>query len=193
MSLRDGIDVAGDRLRSFVVGMAPRERFLVGLTLVVVLGVSGWFAVRAMNRSTDKVQRQLVATQAAQAQVDALLRQYSELAGTAEALDTRLRAGKDFAPLTWVEGIGNEMGISDKIRSVQERGNEETDWYVAQKLDLRVDGVDLRQVTDLMFRIESAPQAVRIDECRIKPGRKARSELDVTMQISILRPLDGGE
>jgi type II secretory pathway pseudopilin PulG len=193
VSLRDGIDVAGDRLRSLVAGMAPRERILVGLTLAVLLAVAGWFATRAMNRSTERLERQLVATQTAQAQIDSMLSQYAELAGKAEALDTRLQAGRAFAPLTWIEGIGNEMGISDKIRSVQERGNEETDWYVAQKLDLRVDGVDLRQVTDLMFRIESAPQAVRIDECRVKTSRKNRSELDVTMQISILRPLEGGE
>ena len=192
MSLRDGIDVVGDRARSFVGGMAPRERLLVGFTLLVVFCFAAWFAVGAMNKATDQVKRQLTATGTAQAQVDSMLGQYSVLAGTVEALDSKLAAGKDFAPLTWIESVGNEMGITEKIRSVNERGTEETDYYTAQKLDLRVDGVDLRQVTDLVFRLESAPQAIWINECRVKTDRKDRSQLDMNMAISILKPIEGG-
>lgn len=192
MSLRDGIDVVGDRARSFVGNMAPRERALVGFTLVVVFCFVAWFAVGAMNKSTDKVKRQLTATGTAQAQVDSMLTQYGELAGAVESLDAKLAAGEDFAPLTWIETVGNEMGISEKIRSVNERGTEETDYYVASNFDLRIDDIDLRQVTDLVFRLESAPQAIRINECRVKTNRKNRAELDVSMEISILKPIAMG-
>jgi len=186
------MDVAGDRLRSLVTNMAPRERFLVAFTGLVVFCFVAWFVLDAMDSSTDKVKRQLTATSTAQAQVDSMLSVYGELAGTAEALDTKLAAGADFAPLTWIESIGNEMGISEKIRSVNERGSEETDYYVAQNYDIRIDDIDLRQVTDLIYRLESAPQAIRINECRVKTNRKNRAELDVSMEISILKPIVGG-
>jgi hypothetical protein len=192
MSLRDGIDVVGDRARSLVVNMAPRERLLVGITALVVFAFVAYFAVGAMNSSTDKVKRQLTATGTAQAQVDSMLSQYIVLAGTVESLDSKLAAGQDFAPLTWIETIGNEMGITEKIRSVNERGTEETDYYIAQKFDLRVDDIDLRQVTDLVFRLESAPQAIWVNECRVKTDRKNRAQLDVNMEISILKPIEGG-
>jgi hypothetical protein len=192
VSVRDGIDIAGDRLRTFIEGMAPRERFLVGFTLVVVFCFVAWFSVGAMNKATDKVKRQIVAASTAQAQVDGLLAQYSDLSSQVQALDARLEAGRDFAPLTWIETVGNEMGISDQIRSVNERGTEETDYYIAQKFDLRVDDIDLRQVTDLVFRLESAPQAIWVNECRVKTDRKNRAQLDVNMEISILKPIEGG-
>lgn len=192
MSLRDGIDVAGDRLRSFAGNMAPRERLLVGFTLLVVFCFVAWFAVGAMNKSTGKVKRQLIATGTAQTQVDLMLGQYTELADRVESMDTQLVEGKDFAPLTWIETVGNEMGIAEKIRSVNERGTEETDYYVAQKFDLRIDDIDLRQATDLVFRLESAPQMIRIHECRVKTDRKNRAQLDVNMEIAILKPIEGG-
>lgn len=191
MSIRDGIDVFGDRVRSAVDGMAPRERLLVAIAVLAVFGVAAFFVQGAMEESSKRLKRQITATSTAQGQVDQLMSQYRDLVGTVDALDTRLAAGADFQPLTWIESVGNEMGISEKIRSVNERGTETTDYFIAKKIDIRIDDVDLRQVTDLIYRLESAPQAVRIDECRVKTDRNNRSNLDVTMQIAVLQPAGG--
>ena len=152
MSVRDSLDVAGDRLRGALGGMAPRERFLVAFTLLVLVCFVGYFSAGAMNRNTKRVQSNISLAAQAQARVDNLVAEYSQLSSEAESLDARLAAGKDFAVLTWLETIGNEMGIQANIRSVTERGLEETDYYKAQKIDLIVDDLDLRQLVDLMYR-----------------------------------------
>ncbi len=191
MAIRDGIDVLGDRIRGVVNNMAPRERLLVGITIVAVLGVIGWFIQGSMEEAQKKLTRQIAATSTAQVQIDALMAEYTGLAGTVAELDARLEAGRDFQPLTWIESVGNEMGISEKIRSVNERGQETTDYYVAQKINIRVDDLTLEQVSDFLYTIETAPQAVRVDEARVKTDRKDRTQLDVTMEISVLRPAEG--
>jgi len=191
MSLRDGVDIFGDRIRTVINGMAPRERLLVGITILAIFGVAAWFVQGQMEESTKRLKRQISATAIAQEQVDQLMAQHRELSGTVEALDARLAAGAEFQPLTWIESVGNTMGSSEKIRSVNERGTETNDYYIANKIDIRVDDLDLRQVTDLIYGLETAEQAVRIDECRVKADRKNRSNLDVTMQIAVLQPPEG--
>ena len=190
MSVRDSLDVLGDRLRGALSGMAPRERLLVGFTAVVLLCFVSYFAAGAMKTSTRRVQSNISMAAQAQARVDSLLAEHAQLSSEAESLDSRLAAGKDFAPLTWLESVGNEMGIQGNIRSVTERGNEQTDYYQAQKIDLIVDDLDLRQLVDLMYRLEQAPQAIRINEARVKADRKNRSQLDLRMEIAVLKPLE---
>lgn len=191
MALRDGIDVLGDRIRALINGMAPREQALVAFTAAVVLLVIGWFLQGAMDDAKSKLTRQIAATAQAQIQVDALMAEFTSLDAMVTELDTKLEAGRDFQPLTWIESVGNEMAITEKIRSVNERGVENTDYYSAAKINIRIDDLSLAQVTDFVYRLESAPQAVRIDEFRVKTDRKDRNILDLTMEIAVLKPAEG--
>jgi len=188
MSLRDSIDSFTDRVQGIVAGMAPRERLLVAITAVVVVCTLGYFAHRAMSSSVDQVKANINRTAQAQAQVDDLLNTYSQLGGRAESLDARLEAGRDFAPLTWIESVGNEMGIQSNIRSVTERGTETTDYYIAQSIDVMINDIDLKKVVELLFNIEQAPQAVRVNDMRIKTDRKDRSKLDLRLELAFLKP-----
>jgi len=191
MSLRDSIDSLSDRAQGIFSSMAPRERVLVAITAAVVCCTMGYFAQRAMSSSVDQLNANISRTVQAQARVDELLQSYSELAAEAQSLDARLEAGRNFAPLTWLEELGNAMGIADNIKSVNERGNETTDYYVAQTIDVRVDDIDLKVVVDLLYRLETSTQTVRVSDLRLKTDRKDRSQLDIRMELAFLRP--GGE
>ncbi|MEE2829056.1 MAG: hypothetical protein VX498_07705 [Myxococcota bacterium] len=190
MRLAENLDRLGDAVRRIVGGLAPRERVLVGFTALVVLCFIGYFAKGAMDASKKQLTTNITLATQAQTQVDELLLTYADLTGTAQTLNARLEAGRDFAPLTWIESTGNEMGIQANIRSVNERGTEATDYYVAQTIDVVINDLDLRQTVDLLYRFETAPQAVRIRDLRIKADRKERSQLDLRMELAILKPLE---
>jgi hypothetical protein len=191
MSLLDTIDDAGDRGREFLQRITPRDRALGALLTSVLFLVFSFFVLSAMSGARAKTKLAIADAAQAQAQVNLLLADFAELSEEIEALDARLQAGASFSPATWLEKIGNEMGISANIKSMNEKGITETDYYRAQKLDLRVDDIDLKQVVDLTYRIENAEPVIRIDEIRIKTDRKDRSKLDVRMTISVLKPLEG--
>jgi len=191
MSASDSINNISERVRSLLGGLTPRDRRTLLFGITVVLLVGAWFAVGSMQKSTRQLNRNLTAAQNAQKEVDGMLADYRSRVGNADALEARLQAGKDFTPLTWLEKIGNEMGVSANIRSMTERGVVETDYYRAQKINILVDNINLQQTVDLLHRLESAPQAVRFEEVRLKTDRKEKALLDVRIDLLVLGPLEG--
>ena len=188
MSALDSVEAGYERAREALAGLPPRDRALLMLMAGIFLLGLAWFANGAMVKARKKVKAQIAAVSMAQMQVDALLAEYNGLSGSAEALDAKLEAGRGFAPLSWLEKIGNDMQISSNIRSIQERGNDTTDYYVAQKYDITIDDVTLDQTVEFLHKMESAAQAIRITECRLKPDRKDRNKIDVRMEIAVLKP-----
>ena len=191
MSLRTTVDTIAQRVLGLLGGLTPRDRRVLLFGVSVVLLVTAWFLVGSLNKSTRQLTQNLAAAKNAQTQVEQMLSEFRSRVGDADALEARLVAGKDFTPLTWMEKVGNEMGVSANIRSMTERGVIETDFYRAQKINILVDNINLRQTVDLLHRLESAPQAVRFDEVRLKTDRKEKQLIDVRIELSVLGPLEG--
>jgi len=189
MSLQDTLDTLADKVRNTWTAITPRERGALALMILAVLVVAGYFAVGAMNKTVTQVRRNLTSTEQAQENVEKLMQQYRVLAASAESLDVSLEAGRDFTPLTWLESVGNEMGISGNIRSMTERSVEETDYYRSQTIDIVVDDINLRQVVDFLYRLQSTAQVIRMNEVRVKTDRKNRELLDLRMELGVLKPL----
>ena len=189
MSLQDTLDTLADKVRNTWTAITPRERGALALMILAVLVVAGYFAVGAMNKTVTQVRRNLTSTEQAQENVEKLMQQYRVLAASAESLDVSLEAGRDFTPLTWLESVDNEMGISGNIRSMTERSVEETDYYRSQTIDIVVDDINLRQVVDFLYRLQSTAQVIRMNEVRVKTDRKNRELLDLRMELGVLKPL----
>ena len=190
MSLLDSIDSAGDRSRELVQRMTPRDRGLAALMGGVLFLLLAFFALSAMSSAKAKARLAISDTAKAQAQVNVLLSDFSELNEEIGQLEARLAAGATFSPATWLETTGNELGISANIKGINEKGVGETDYYRAQRLDLIIDALDLAKTVEFIHRIENAEPAIRIDELRVKADLKNRQELDLLMTISVLKPLE---
>lgn len=190
MSVRDSIDSLGDTLQNALGGLTPRDRLLLLFMVAMILGAIGWAINGSMVKQEKKLKAQLNAATMAQFQVDQLLQQYNTAAGKAEALDARLAAGKEFTPLTWLESLGNEMGIAENIKSITERGVDITDYYRAQKIDINMHNLTLDQAVQFMHKMESAPQAIWVNEATVNADRKDRNLMRLRMQISVLQPLE---
>lgn len=191
MSLRDGVASFFDSARAWFLGLPERDRALLLLLVAVFSGGGLWAAHGAMAKARKQATARLSAASYAQAQVDALLVEYNELAGKAEALDARLAAGAGFTPLSWLEDVGRQMNISDNLKSLQERGSESTDWYKANKIQVSLDDIDLRQTVDFLYRLEQAPQAIRVQELSVRAERNDRTKLDVKADLAVLVPPEG--
>lgn len=192
MSLLGTVDNIGQRLSDLLGDMTPRDRALLGVMALALLGVVTWLATGWMSSRTKQLELAIADTAQAQSQVNMLMGRYSELAGEVAGLDSRLAAGKDFQPASWLESLGKEMNIAENIKSINERGNEVTDYYKVQKMDLVVNDITLPQVVDLMHRMESEPRAIRTRELRIKTHTKDRSLFNVRMEFAVLKPLGDG-
>jgi hypothetical protein len=190
MSVRDSIDSFGDRLQGLLSGLTPRDRALLLFMLVMVLCALGWAVQGSLGKQEKRLKTQLNAATVSQVQVDQLLQQYNAAVGKGDALDARLAAGRDFTPLTWLESLGNEMGIAANIKSITERGVEVTDYYRAQKIDINVHDITLAQSVEFMHKLEEAAQAIWVNEATLNTDRKDRNLIRLRLQISVLQPVD---
>jgi len=191
MSISDSIDSFGDTIRNFLGGLTPRDRALLGV-MVGALGLAvAWLVMGAMNKQTKGLRSQLASASQAQQQVNALMGAYSEVAGEVTGLDTRLAAGEGFSPSSWLEKVGNELEVTALIKSIQERGVEEREFYRAQKVEVLIDDMDLKQLVKLMHKMQEAPQAIRVTNLRVKTDNKSREKLDVRFELAVLKPLEG--
>jgi len=191
MSIGDSIDSLGDTIRNFLGGLTPRDRILLGVMGLAVLLVLGWFVTGAMNSQTKGLRAQLASASTAQQQVNVLMARYAELGGEVTALDERVAAGAGFSPASWLEQLGNELALTENIKSIQERGVEEREFYRAQKVEVVVDDMDLRQLVKILHKMQGAPQALRITNLRVKTDNKSREKLDVRFELAVLKPLGG--
>ena len=191
MSIGDTLDSVGDNVRNFLGGLTPRDRALLGVMAGVVLLVMGWFVVGALNAQTKGLRSQLSSASTAQTQVNALMARYSEIAGEVTGLDTRLAAGEGFSPEVWLEALGKEMSIDENIKTILPRGTEEREYYRAEKVEVIVNDVDLRQLVKLLHKLQEAPQALRLTDLRVKTDNKAREKLDLRFELAVLKPLGG--
>jgi hypothetical protein len=185
------IDSVTDRLQAAISGLSPRDRVLVAGMVGAVLLFGVWLGLSSLGKAVRRVEGNLGATQAAQEQVNGLLSRYAELQGDVAGLDTRLAAGKDFQPSSWIEEVGNGMGISGNLKNITERGTEDTSFFHARKLDLTIDDIDLGQLVELNYKFEKAPQAIRVTELTAKAEVKDRSKLDIRLQLAVLQPPEG--
>ncbi len=192
MSLSDSIDSFGDTIRNFLGGLTPRDRALLGVMVGALALVVAWLVVGAMGKQTKGLRSQLASATQAQSQVNALMGAYSEVAGEVTGLDTRLAAGQGFSPSSWLEQVGNELEITPLIKSIQERGVEEREFYRAQKVEVLIDDMDLKQLVKVMHKMQEAPQAIRVTNLRVKTDNKTREKLDVRFELAVLKPLEGG-
>lgn len=190
MSLQDRIDQGSARLEGALSGLTPRDRALLLVMLVALSLFVGFFGWSSLHKARSRAEQNLATTTQTQEQVNLLLARYAELQGDVAGLDARLQAGKDFAPASFLETMGQEMNIAANIKAIQERGTDETDHYRAQTVDFNVDDITLSQLVDVMHKLETAPQAIRVADLSVKADTKDRKLLDVRMQLSVLRPLE---
>ena len=190
MSLRDSIDSVGDTARSFLSGLTARDRTLLGVMVLAISLAVGWFVVGSMEKSRKSLKSQVTSAAQAQSQVNLLLARYSELSGDVAGLDARLAQGKGFSPASWLEQTGKTMEINEQIKSIQERGVERKDYYQAQKVEIVLDDLNLVKLVELLHALQEAPQAMRINDVRVKKDRKVVENLDIRMEIAVLKPLD---
>jgi type II secretory pathway component PulM len=191
MSLRDSLDGLLDRVRDALSGLTARDRALLSVLVAAVVLTFGLFVTTAIGKREKAAAARLAAIEQAQAQVNLLLSRYTELSGEVAALDAELAESKELSPASWLEQLGNEMGLSASIKSINERGVEEQDFYKAEKVEVAIDDIDLRQTVDILYRIETAPQAMRVQDLRVKADRQDRSKLDVRVELAVLKPVEG--
>lgn len=167
--------------------LSPRERRLVGAAGVTVCGmvlyllvidpVWEWYA-RLGARVTAK-ERELE-------ELLALRRTYLTLRQEVER--TRLLSETHASPFAFLEGLATSTVGREKVAAINPAGRETRDGVSRETIELRLKGVTLREVVELLYKIESAGVALRTVQLSIKKAYKDSYAFDVALTNVALNP-----
>lgn len=177
-----------EQLASYLDGLSPRERNMLYGAATVTAVLILWLGVyEPMTNTLTQLDRQIAIAQRDAASINALAERYRTLKH--EVAD--LEGGGDgngaslFSQLesTTVPIIGREriVSMNPSSRPVGDRFEEDL-------VDMRLEGVPLRQVIELLYTIEYKDPPMRLSRASFKREYKDPSLIDATLVVARLSP-----
>jgi general secretion pathway protein M len=181
------------QLSGFTQRLSARERTILGVggAAMVVIGLYSlvWEPlaegrVRLAQRIAGK-QRQLEEIQGMRETYMGLLRQ---LEASQQVLD---RADPKFSLFPHIEATVAQVVGRDKIKSMNPENKEIGGAYREDSVELKLAGISLDQLVDMMYRIEKGAHPLRITRLQVKKQLRDPHMFDVTATVSMLKPIEG--
>lgn len=176
--------------------LSSRERTLVGLAggaiTVILVYTMIWQPIEEeriqLTKRIQTKQHELVEMQQMRETYLDLLNQFDLRQKIIEKADPH------FSLFPHIEStVSQVLGGRDKIASMNPQNKEIGGAYREESVELKLNGVSLQQLVDLMYRIEKGPQPLRLTRLQIKKRPREPSTFDVTATVSMLKALEAGK
>lgn len=89
-------------------------------------------------------------------------------------------------PGTAIEEIGKQIGIKDNIISFKPVEEKSEKGYVQQGVEVKIDGINLNQIANLLYRTENYRNLVLVKEFLMKAHFNNPDIFDITMQVVLI-------
>lgn len=178
---------------AFFQRLSARERNLVSAALATAVIIAFYTLVwEPLAEAKTKVERQIRVKQQELRQIQDLRTQYMDLLNRLEAsrkiIDPE-NFDENFSLFPHIEStVGKVLGGRDKIRSMSPKTKTINDAYVEDAVELKLDGISLDQLVEMMYSIEKGEQPLRFSRLQIKKRRRDPHQFDVTATVSMLKP-----
>ena len=91
---------------------------------------------------------------------------------------------KGFAIFSFLEETANNLGIKGNIISMKPSNAVIGDLYKESSIEIRVEGITLKQLTEYLYKIENTDQVLKIKRLKIKPRTENPRIVNVTFKVS---------
>ncbi len=165
--------------------LAPRERVIVSVGGVVVLAsLLFLLVIDPLLTKIDKLERQAIRKSKERAELAALAAEHAVKYARLTKLEQRMPPSTgQFSLLAFMEEAATTVQIRDRIVGMQPQTPTTLQGYQETAVDLRLDGVQLPQLLDLLVALEQAPYEVQVRHLQIKPKYDNPVNLDATLRI----------
>jgi general secretion pathway protein M len=101
------------------------------------------------------------------------------------------RADPKFSLFPHIETtVSQVLGGREKIASMNPQNKDLSGAYREDSVELKLNGVTLQQLVDLMYRIEKGAQPLRLTRLSVKKRAREPQTFDVTATVSMLKAID---
>lgn len=167
--------------------MDPKQRerlILMGGIAVVAVFVVGYLIVNVVGRANE-LESSIIKQKRALKEVRELATEYVQIKQRSSTLENRLQAGGP-PLLSYLEGLCRNVRIDNPQLNPRRTG--ENEYYQETSVELKVTGLTLEKVENLLKNIETSPRYLRIKSFKVETPYAHKEFLDMTLQVSSYAP-----
>ncbi|MBM4259187.1 MAG: type II secretion system protein M [Deltaproteobacteria bacterium] len=186
-SLRERVKLP-DQLRSVVVDatagfaarLSPRERWLVVFAGIALVGICfSLFVVAPLLDARERLQAKVVAKERELSEVATLDQSYEALRHELEVVGSA--NGSTLSPFAFLEGLTTSTLGREKLAAINPIGHEDRGGLARETIELKLSGVSLQELVDLLYKIDVTGTTLRCTNLAIKKRYKDPYTFDVTL------------
>jgi general secretion pathway protein M len=165
-----------------------RTRIRMGIGIALLLSLA--IILSMANDRIGRLKKQLAARGADVAEMLVLKQRYQQANAVARKLANRLEATRpDDSPARIID----EIGIKGKGSQIKPLKGEERGGYLEDSAEVKLDGLTLNEVVNLIFRLEKGTRPVVIKKALLKTRFDDPARLDLTLTIALLKAAPQGQ
>ncbi len=155
---------------------------VVVLLFLIIIGAILYFQHSALS----SYEARLKTINKQRVELRSLLQEHGLVNKQREAVDAILSKDKAFRISNFFDLITKELGLSPHVTKDTVIENDLGNGYVETQLDASFKDMDMKQVTDLLYKIEQSPRMYTKNLVLLKTPKS--SKLDVTLVVATLQP-----
>lgn len=171
--------------------LSSRERLLVGLAGGALLVIGLWTLLwEPLQDGQLQLARRIQTRQRDLVEMQHMRETYLDLLNQFELRQRIIeKADPAFSLFPHIEATVGQVVGREKITSMNPQNKELAGTYREESVELKLAGITLEQLTDLVYRIEKSPQPLRVTRLQVKKRAREPQSFDVTATVSMLRAL----
>ena len=173
--------------------LSARERLLVGLAggavLVIALYTLVW---EPLDEGRAQLARRIQLKKAELVEMQHMREEYLELLNQYELRQKIIeKADPKFSLFPHIEATVGQVVGREKIASMNPQNKDVGGGaYREESVEIKLNGVTLEQLTDLMYRIEKGAQPLRLTRLQVKKRVREPQNFDVVATVAMLKALN---
>ncbi len=174
------VGIASDIAAGLAVRLSSRERWFVGLAGVALMGtLLSLLVILPLWEMRGRLQVKVSAKERELTEVAALANTYEQLRREIEAVGST--SSTAMSPFAFLEGLTTSTLGREKLAAINPAGREERGGVVQETIELKLSGVSLQELVDLLYKIDAAGTTLRSSNLAVKKRYKDPYTFDVTL------------
>lgn len=170
---------------------AKQRRLVGGAAIFVALAMAMELAVFPFWEAKKKLARAIHAHQNKLVEMNELVTEFKVLeAKTAAMRRSAAARGADFTLFSYLEKKAAQANVRGRIKQMNSSKGMRYASFEESLIDMRLDKVTLKQLTDFLYFAESPADLIRIKKITINKMKESPEYLSAQLQIAYFQPLE---
>ncbi|MBI1911426.1 MAG: hypothetical protein HYS21_05440 [Deltaproteobacteria bacterium] len=114
----------------------------------------------------------------------ALEQEYLVKKAAVDSISRKALADPGISTVSLLENIGSRIGVKNKITSINPVGETERLGYTEREFEIKIDGIDLNQLVNLLYQTENNTSLLVVREFSMKSRFENPDLLDISLKLS---------